>query len=259
MITILSRENKEFIKENCLLLSSRELSESIGCSRTVVQRFLKSEGLTPSKEVQNEFRKRALVGRTTFTTEQDKYIIDNYLVLPVKTIASNIGRSGCGVQGRLKRLGLEIPREIINKRKKESRYQKSRIPENKGKKQKDYMSAESIEKTKATRFRIGNRPHNWKPVGSERITKDGYIEIKTSNPNKWELKHRYLYQQIHKIKIPKNHNIIFKNGNSEDFNKHNLVMVSNSELMLKNTIHQYPESLQQIIKLNNKIKKKLKK
>ena len=73
------------------------------------------------------------------------------------------------------------------------RFQKGDIPFNKGKSQKDYMSAESIEKTKKTRFKKGQSPINWRPVGSERITKDGYTEIKIAEPNVWELKHKVLF------------------------------------------------------------------
>lgn len=74
-------------------------------------------------------------------------------------------------------------------------FKKGNIPHNKGKRQNDYMSIESIEKTKATRFKKGNIPANHRDVGSERINKDGYIEIKIKEPNKWQLKHRYFYEK----------------------------------------------------------------
>ena len=64
------------------------------------------------------------------------------------------------------------------------RYKKGSVPSNKGKKQSEYMSPEAIEKTKKTRFKKGNTPKNFKDVGSTRVTVDGYIEIKTKNPNK---------------------------------------------------------------------------
>ena len=41
------------------------------------------------------------------------------------------------------------------------------------------MTPEAIERTKATRFKKGDKPGNHRKVGSERITVDGYIEIKT--------------------------------------------------------------------------------
>ena len=48
--------------------------------------------------------------------------------------------------------------------------------------------------TERTRFQKGNRPTDWRPVGSERIdSKDGYVFVKIAEPNVWALKHRVVY------------------------------------------------------------------
>lgn len=112
-------------------------------------------------------------------------------------------------------------------------FKKGNIPHNKGKRQNDYMSIESIEKTKATRFKKGNIPANHKDVGSERITKDGYIEIKIKEPNKWQLKHRYIYEKKYG-KIPKGYNLIFLDGNRKNIDLSNLKLVSKSEDLIMN-------------------------
>ncbi|MDO6718849.1 HNH endonuclease signature motif containing protein [Psychrosphaera sp. 1_MG-2023] len=44
-------------------------------------------------------------------------------------------------------------------------------------------------------FKKGARSLNQKPVGSERVNVVGYIEIKVSDPNKWRLKNRVLWEQ----------------------------------------------------------------
>ncbi len=95
------------------------------------------------------------------------------------------------------------------------------------------MSIESIEKTKATRFKKGNIPANHRDVGSERITKDGYIEIKIKEPNKWQLKHRYIYEKKYG-KIPKGYNLIFLDGNRKNIDLSNLKLVSKSEDLIMN-------------------------
>lgn len=112
-------------------------------------------------------------------------------------------------------------------------FKKGNIPHNKGKRQNDYMSIESIEKTKATRFKKGNIPTNHRDVGSERITKDGYIEIKIKEPNKWQLKHRYIYEKKYG-KIPKGYNLIFLDGNRKNIDLSNLKLVSKSEDLIMN-------------------------
>lgn len=77
-----------------------------------------------------------------------------------------------------------------------------------------------------TMFKKGNRPHNWRPVGSERINVDGYIEIKIEEPNKWMLKHRWVWQQEHG-EMPKGTMIIFKDGNKLNTDIGNLMMITN--------------------------------
>ena len=112
-------------------------------------------------------------------------------------------------------------------------FKKGNVAHNKGKKQIEYMSQESIERTKKTRFKIGNKPKNYRPVGSERITRDGYTEIKVKDPNKWELKHRLIYKQ-HYGEIPKGHNVIFADRNIQNFDINNLVLVSKAEMLILN-------------------------
>ena len=112
-------------------------------------------------------------------------------------------------------------------------FKKGNVPHNKGKKQIEYMSQESIEKTKKTRFKIGNKPKNYRPVGSERITKDGYIEVKVADPNKWETKNKIIYKQYYGD-IPEGHKIIYADGNQLNNDINNLILVSNNEELIMN-------------------------
>lgn len=104
-------------------------------------------------------------------------------------------------------------------------FKKGSTPWNKG--LKGYIGANK------TSFQEGNIPPNYKPVGSERITRDGYTEIKTKDPNKWELKHRIIYKQHHG-EIPKNHNVVFADRNTQNFDIDNLILVSKSEMLILN-------------------------
>ena len=108
-------------------------------------------------------------------------------------------------------------------------FRKGNIPHNKGKK----MSPEVYEKAKATMFKKGNIPPNYRPVGSERTTVDGYREIKVSDPNKWELKHRYIYEQ-HFGKIPKEDIVIFLDNDKTNFDINNLKCISRKEHLYMN-------------------------
>lgn len=94
------------------------------------------------------------------------------------------------------------------------------------------MSLEQYEKCKNTMFKKGNLS-NARPIEDERIDKDGYTYIKVKQPNKWVLKHRWLYEKENE-KIPKGYNLIFADGNRQNFNLDNLILVSNSELFIMN-------------------------
>ena len=95
----------------------------------------------------------------------------------------------------------------------DSRFKKGMIPYNKGKK--GSMSPEQYEKCKATMFKKGNIPQNHRPIGSERIDRDGYTYIKVAEPNKWKLKHRLLWEE-HNGPIPHKHRLIFADGNRQN-------------------------------------------
>lgn len=103
-------------------------------------------------------------------------------------------------------------------------FSKGHIPHNKGQK----MSPEVYEKAKTTMFKKGNIPPNYRPVGSERITKDGYVEIKIADPNKWELKQRYIYSQHHG-EISKDDIVIFLDGDKSNFSINNLKLITRKE------------------------------
>lgn len=108
------------------------------------------------------------------------------------------------------------------------RFEKGIVSKHKGKKQTDYMSAEAIERSKATRFRKGNSPKNILPVGAKVLRDDGYIQIKIAEPNEWQLEHRFVWEQ-HNGKLPNNCRIIHKNGIRSDNDIDNLMLATMSE------------------------------
>lgn len=97
------------------------------------------------------------------------------------------------------------------------RFEKGHVPANKGEKG---VCAEGCKKTW---FKKGNIPVNHRSVGSERINKDGYIEIKVEEPNKWRLKHRVVWEMAHG-EIPKDNVIIFKDNDKTNTDIDNLIL-----------------------------------
>lgn len=93
-----------------------------------------------------------------------------------------------------------------------------------------------------TQFKKGQRSHTHLPVGSERITKDGLIQVKMHDtgypPHDWVSKHRVVWEQ-HNGPLPKGRIVVFKNGNNRDFDLSNLEAITRSENMKRNTRHRY--------------------
>ena len=106
------------------------------------------------------------------------------------------------------------------------RFEKGRATWNKGTK--------GLTKANVTSFKKGQKSHNYKPLGSERITKDGYCEIKVSDTGRrWRPKHVLIYEKHHG-KVPKGSAVIFLDGDKRNFDIDNLYLVTRSQLAMLN-------------------------
>lgn len=114
------------------------------------------------------------------------------------------------------------------------RFRKGQPAYNKGMKQPDFMSAEGIERTKATRFKKGQIPHNARDfdIGRERVDGDGYIEVKVKlhsgkegRYSNYRLKHILIWEKVHGQKLPPNTVVVFADGNKRNFDPDNLVAI----------------------------------
>lgn len=126
--TLITPEIAAYIKDNYLKQSGASIAKKFGIKRNIIYHFEKKEKLIIPKELKLKFRidelKKRQTGKSSFTVKEDEFIKENYLNLPVKTIANMIGRSGCGVIGALKRLNLVIPQSLADERKKAGMYRK---------------------------------------------------------------------------------------------------------------------------------------
>lgn len=219
------------------------------------------------------------VQKFRFTEQQLAYLREHYARTQNKVLADKFGCSIHTIENKSFELGLKKDKDFVWEMSRENmkrithlgmvhRYQKGQSPVNKGKKQKEYMSPEAIERTKATRFQKGQLPKNTLHDHAVTIRIDSkgrpYKWIRLGLA-KWVPYHRYLWEQ-HNGPIPKGYNIQFRDGNTlncEDIN--NLYIISRSEqLKTENSFYaRYPKEVQQLIQLkgalnrqiNNAIKK----
>lgn len=171
-------------------------------------------------------------------------------------LARSFGRSEHSLYHRVHKLGLHktpATLEAIQARTNRvleqagihARYQPGHTAWNKGLKWEDHPEA-----CRATQFKPGQRPHTWKPIGTERISKDGYLERKICNDghpkDHYEAVHRIVWMEAHGP-IPAGHVVVFRNGDKTDIRLENLELISRAELAERNHYKRYPPELRRLI------------
>lgn len=187
-----------------------------------------------------------------YSKKQKEFIEEKYLDYPIKKLAKMIGGSYTGVMAHLSRKNLVIPPEIVERNRKQSQFKKGMKSHNKGKKRSDYMSKENIIKCSKTQFKKGNVPHNTKYNGHERITKDGYIEIRVKQGS-YKLKHLHLWEQING-KLPRGYCLWCLDGNKKNTDPKNWELITRAENLNRN-VHSLPPELNRAKKLKTRILK----
>jgi len=200
-----------------------------------------------------------------WTQAETEYLIMHYANTDTEAIAMYLNRDVKKVLAKANKIGLKKTKEYIQRRSVEayqkfkhkyqpSHFQKGHVPANKG----VAMKKEVYAKLERTMFKKGTVPHNFRPAGSERESKDGYLEVKVNDSNKWQLKHRVIWENANG-KIEKGFIIAFKDNNKKNCCLENLEKITLQDNMKRNSIIQYPEELQQVIRLKGKLKRTIKK
>ena len=124
---------------------------------------------------------------------------------------------------------------------------------------------------RATQFRPGRSPAeaaNYKPIGSFRITKDGYLEQKVTDDQsvvparRWVALHRLVWERVHGP-VPHGHIVVFRPGMATT--EPDLVTIdrveciSRRENMMRNTYHRYGEEVAKLIQLRGAITRQIRK
>jgi hypothetical protein len=238
-----SAEQLDFLREGYASMPVRDLAPAFnaafGLDKTVgqIRSALKNHGITCGRPPgqANKGQNRLL------TPEQHAFVVDQYPHLSRVELTE-------ALNARF-RLKLQL-RQVIAYCKnhgirsgRTGHFSKGQTSWNKGKK--GYMGPN------ATSFADGHVPHNKRRLWSERISKDGYVEISvpernpyTGHPTRFKHKHLWLWE-CENGPVPKGCAVVFKDGDSRNFEKDNLILVSRAELLSMN-LHGYrqvPEEL----------------
>lgn len=167
-----------------------------------------------------------------YTTEQVQFISDNINDRSYQELTDMFNkRFGTSIKVQSLttaawRRGLRNGRDCkFNTGYEPTQFKKGHVPFNKGKK--------GIGGWKPTQFKKGNKPWNYKPVGTERINGDGYVDVKIADPKTWKGKHILVWEEANGP-VPTGYVVIFADGNKLNVTLDNLLLISRQELAVMN-------------------------
>lgn len=161
-----------------------------------------------------------------WTAQQDEWLKALYPDTSNRTIAKIMGCSYSAIKNRAGIKGLKKSPEYLE-REKPGCFRKGQTSWNKGA---HFISGgRSVE----SQFKPGHKPANHKPIGTTRLTKDGYLQRKVSDtgypPADWKGEHILQWESHHKRPVPVNHIVRFRDGDKQNIDQGNLVLVSRKE------------------------------
>lgn len=241
------------------------ISEYPGCNnpRELADKLGKSYNALKSKATLLKLHRQfqAGKGKTTSTPDIDSFIKKHYLSLPQKVMAEKVGKSHTFIIGRLRQLGLEIPVNVRKKFAVESRFKAGALPANKGKKWSEFMTPEGQARSRTTTFKKGQLPHNTKEdfaITSRSDKRGVQYQFIRAGLGKWVPLHRFIWEQNFG-KIPPKMNLVFKNKNTFDCRIENLELLSNADLMARNSYHNYTKPIALTIQLQGVLTRQIRK
>ena len=206
-------------------------------------------------------------------TESDREVLRRtYADCPTDNIARSLGRTVGQVYQQAQALGLSKSAEFVARTARErtmqpdhgsraTRFQPGIVPANKGLRRQGWAPGE-MSRTQFKPGRAACESANYVPLGSLRLTADGYLERKiTDDPSifparRWVAEHRLVWESIHGP-VPSGQVVVFRRGqrttDADQITADRLECLTRADLMRRNTIHRYPEQVKQVLRLRCKL------
>lgn len=152
-----------------------------------------------------------------WTTQEEQLLMELYPNHTNQEIALEIGRSVFAIKNRAVKIGLHKSKVHLESR--AGRIEKGATSWNKGAK------GLCIKGSEKSWFKKGNKPYNYKPVGSTRCINKGYTEIKIADPNRWQFLHRHIWEKAFG-QLSRHEVVVFKDGDKTNIQLDNLEKVT---------------------------------
>jgi len=225
---VFTQEHLEFLRRNYQQMSARELTAAFNEHFNLNKTFKSIHSALKNHKIKSY--KTPVCRPKVYSQEQLDFLERNFLSYSLPNLTEvfnkhfNKNKSQQQIKSLLKRKKIRSGRTGL--------FQKGQNPWNKNKR--------GLKGPNKTSFKPGHQPSNTKPLYSERIEKDGYVEIKvpetnpyTRSPTRFKFKHVWLWEQNYGP-VPDGYTVMFKDGNNRNFNLENLMLVSRSELLIAN-------------------------
>lgn len=132
------------------------------------------------------------------------------------------------------------------------RFPKGHVPYNKGLRRPGWGPGRMKETQFTCGVRRGVALKLYKPIGSERLSKNGYLQRKINDDlplqARWRAVHLIVWEAAHGP-LPVGHAIVFCNGDKSDIRLDNLECITRRALMLRNSVHNLPKPLSLAVQL----------
>jgi len=200
-----------------------------------------------------------------WTDSEEQALLETYPDTSTREIAERLDRTERSVYVKARSLGLKKTQHYLDTRgkritsefSKAHRFKPGHKPWNTGMKGFNPRNHD-------TRFKPGNRTgaaaYHWAEIGSERVTKEGYVERKVADTGHkktdWRLVHTLEWEQHHGT-IPDGWIVVFRDKNKRNIHIENLELITRAENMLRNSIHRYPADLKEAMRIASKLRKSI--
>lgn len=217
---------------------------------------------------------RYRAGKRLWSEADDATLRRIYPDTPTAEIAPQLGRTKSAINARATGLGLHKSAAYLASpaacrlRRGDNvgaatRFRLGQEPANKGKRRPGWGPG----RMKETQFQKGVRQGLavwlYKPIGTERTSKDGYLERKINDDlplqRRWRAVHLIVWEASHGP-LPTGHAVAFLNQDKTDIRLENLELITRGALMARNSVHNLPAPLKQTVRLlgalNNTIRRR---
>lgn len=203
----------------------------------------------------------AINPRRQWTNEEDRIIAEHYPLTSSTELSELLGCSRHVLYRRVEKLGIKKAPGFVSlfvsgcfqrgeRRAPQTQFKPGNKPWSAGKK------IGTRGRTGETQFKKGLVPHNYLPVGTEKLNTEGFVIVKVSDTGiqreRWKFKHRLIWEAANGPVAP-DHAVVFKDRDRLNCQLDNLELVSRTEMAARFGINSMPKEIADLMKLKGAI------